>query len=71
MCGMYLINRVHGQEPRSSEGNTSSNPQVSVLIPRLAFSGMARICQRHGVIRIPILQFSSVNHYVINLYITT
>ena len=26
MCGMYIINGVHGPEPRSSEGNTSSNP---------------------------------------------
>ena len=48
MCGMYIINGVHGPEPRSSGGNTSSNPQVSALIPRPAFNGMERMCQRHG-----------------------
>ena len=48
MCGMYLINGTHGLEPRSSGGNTSSNPQVSALIHRPAFNGMERICQRHG-----------------------
>ena len=47
MCGMYIINAVHGPEPRSSGGNTSSNPQVSALIPRPAFNGMERTCQRH------------------------
>ena len=47
MCGMYIINGVHGSEPRSSGGNTSSNPQVSALIPRPAFNGMERMCQRH------------------------
>ena len=48
MCGMYIINGVHGPEPRSSGGNISSNPQVSVLIPRPAFNGMERMCQHHG-----------------------
>ena len=48
MCGMYIINGVHGPEPMSSGGNTSSNPQVSALIPRSAFNGMERMCQRHG-----------------------
>ena len=48
MCGMYIINRVHGPEPWSSGGNTSSNPQVSALIPRPAFNGMERMYQRHG-----------------------
>ena len=48
MCGMYIINGVHGPEPRSSGGNTLSNPQVSALIPRPAFNGMERMCQRHG-----------------------
>ena len=43
-----MINGVHGPEPRSSGGNTSSNPQVSALIPRPAFNGMERMCQRHG-----------------------
>ena len=37
-----------GPEPRSSGGNTSSNPQVPALIPRPAFNGMGRVCQRHG-----------------------
>ena len=48
MCGMYKINGLHGTEPRSSGGNASSNPQVSALIPRPAFNGMERMCQRHG-----------------------
>ena len=48
MCGMYIINGVHGPEPRSSGGNTSSNSQVSALIPRPVFNGMERMCQRHG-----------------------
>ena len=48
MCGMYIINWVHAPEPMSSGGNTSSNPQVSALIPRPAFNGMERICQCHG-----------------------
>ena len=48
MCGMYIINGVHGPEPRSSGGNTSSNSQVSALIPRPAFNGMERMCERHG-----------------------
>ena len=48
MCGMYIIHGVHGPEPRSSRGNTSSNPQVSALITRPAFNGMERMCQRHG-----------------------
>ena len=48
MCGMYKINGVHGPEPRSSGRNTSSNPHVSVPIPRPVFNGMERMCQRHG-----------------------
>ena len=48
MYGMHVINGVHGPEPRSSGGNTSSNPQVSVLIPRPAFDGMERMRKRHG-----------------------
>ena len=48
MCGMYIINGVHGPEPRSPGGNTSSNPQVSALIHRPAFNVMERMCQRHG-----------------------
>ena len=48
MCGMYVINGVHGPEPRSSGGNTSSKPQVLTLIPRPVFNGMERMCQCHG-----------------------
>ena len=48
MCGMYIINGVLGPEPRSSGGNTSSNPQISALIPRPALNGMERMWQRHG-----------------------
>ena len=48
MGGMDIINEVHGPEPRSSGENTSSNPQVSALIPRPAFNGMEKMCQRHG-----------------------
>ena len=51
MCGMYIIHGVHGPEPRSSGGNTSSNPQVTALIPRPAFNGMERMYQRHGSIQ--------------------
>ena len=48
VCGMYIINGVHGPEPRSSGGNTLSNPHVSALIPRPAFNGMEKMCQRYG-----------------------
>ena len=48
MCGMYMINGVHGPEPRSSGGNMSSNLQVSGLILRPAFNGMEKMCQPHG-----------------------
>ena len=48
MWYVYIINGVHGPEPRSSGGNTSSNPQVSALIPRPVFNGIERMCQRHG-----------------------
>ena len=69
MCGMYIINGVHGPELRSSGGNISSNPQVSALIPRPAFNGMERMCQRHGGnpnSHPPVLV---QKHYVINSYI--
>ena len=42
------INRVYGREQMSSGGNTSSNPQVSALLPRPAVNRMERMCQRHG-----------------------
>ena len=40
MYGMYIINGVYGPEQRLLAGNTSSNPQVSALIPRPASNGM-------------------------------
>ena len=40
MYGMYI-------EPRTSGGNTSSNPQHSVLIPGPAFNGMEGMCNGH------------------------
>ena len=48
MWGMNILYGVHGPEPRSSGGNTSANPRASALIPRPAFIGMERMCQRHG-----------------------
>ena len=47
MYVMYIINGVHGPEPGSSGGNTSSNPQVSALLPRHAFDEMERMWQCH------------------------
>ena len=46
-CGVYIRNGVHWPEPRSSGGNTSSNPQVSALIHRRDFNEMERMCQHH------------------------
>ena len=31
MYGMYVINGIHRPEPRSSGGNTSSNPQIYIV----------------------------------------
>ena len=36
MCGMYIINGVHGPEPRSSWGNTSSNYYNDVTMGTMA-----------------------------------
>ena len=77
MYDMYIINGVHGPEPRSSGGNTSFNPHVSPLIPRPAFNGMGRMCQCHGsnMAKLPSYSYESspndehgsgvpgVNHY--------
>ena len=48
MGGMYIINGVHGPKSRSSGRNTSPDPQILALIPRPAFNGMERMCQRRG-----------------------
>ena len=50
MYDMYIINGVHGPEPRSSGGNKSSNPHGSALIPRPVLM-VWRGCQRHGSIQ--------------------
>ena len=67
---MYIINGVHGPETRSSGGNTSFNRHVSALIPRPAFNGMERMCQRHRSnqnCHPPVL----VRKQLCNLYIAT
>ena len=51
MFAMNIINGVYGPEPRSSGGNTPSNPQVSVLIPRLASSGIKCPIKDHTVVQ--------------------
>ena len=53
------INRASGREQRSSGGNTSSNPQVSVPVPRPVVNRMERMCQRHGSDQTPTLLFES------------
>ena len=66
---IYLYqHRASGQEQRSSGGNTSSNPQVSVPIPRPVVNGMERMCQRHGSDQTPTLLLESKNHVSINSY---
>ena len=37
--------RASGRERRSSGGNSTSNPQVSALVPRPVVNGMERMCQ--------------------------
>ena len=54
-----------------SRGITSSNPQVSALIPRPASNGIERMRQSHGSNYTPIFLFFSRNHCVINLFIIT
>ena len=73
MYGMYTINGVYEPEPRSSGGNTSSNIQVSALVPRRASNGMERMSQRYGSnqnSRPPVLVQKKKKN-VINLYIAT
>ena len=48
MYRIYMMNGVHGPESMSSGIITSSNPQVSALIPRPAFNGIEKMCQRYG-----------------------
>ena len=60
--------RASGREPRSSGGNTSSNPQVSALVPRPVVNGMERMCQRHGSDQTATQLFESKNHVSINSY---
>ena len=43
----YTSMAITWPEPRSSGGNTSSNPHVLALVPPV-FDGMERMCQRHG-----------------------
>ena len=62
------INTASGWEPRSSRGNTSSDPQVSALVPWPVVNGMERMCQSHGSDQTPTLLFESKNHVSINLY---
>ena len=57
MRGMYITNGMHGPEQRSSEGNTSSNPQLLALIPRLLLMGWRGCASAMGVIKTPILLF--------------
>ena len=64
------LHRASGREPRSSGGNTSSNPQVSALVPRPVVNGMERMCQRHGSYQTPTLLLESKNHVSIHLYNT-
>ena len=53
MCGIYIMNGVLGPEPRSSGGDTSSNPQVSALIPRPALMRWRGCASAMGVIKTP------------------
>ena len=56
------------REPRSTGGNTSSNPHVSALIPRHVVNGMERIYQRHGSDQTPTILFESKNNASSHLY---
>ena len=68
-----IINVVYEPEPRSSVRNTSSHPQVSVLIPRPPSNGMGRIYQRqrnewdsHPPFPVPASLRNGIIHYHIN-----
>ena len=67
-CVYIYINTASGREPSSPGGNTSSNPQVSALVPRPVVNGMERMCQRHGSDQTPTLLFEFKNHVSINSY---
>ena len=47
--------------------DTSSNPQVSALIPQTAINRMERICQRHESNQTLTLLFESTTHESINI----
>ena len=67
VCIYTSYNRTR-REQRSSGGNTSSNPQVSVPVRRPFVNGMERMCQRHGSDQTPTLLFESKNHVSTNSY---
>ena len=74
MCGMYIINGVHGPELRSSGRNTSSNPQVSALIVRPAFNRTEMMCQRHGINQNshpPVLVWKPLCNQFIHYYVSS
>ena len=63
--GMCVISGVHGQEPRLSRGNISSNQKASALFPQLASNGMERVyyqvnsgCQNYRIHYIPVRHIS-------------
>ena len=62
---------LDGNQSHQEETHTSSNPQVSALVPRPVVNGIERMCQCHGSDQTPILMFESKNHVSINLYNTS
>ena len=47
MCGMYIINGVHGPELRSSGRKHIIQPTCFGVYSSTCFNGMERMCQRH------------------------
>ena len=64
----FIWTQVSGRKQRLSGGNTSSNPNVTVLIPRpvIVINWMERVCQRHWCNHTPTLLFESKTHKSIN-----
>ena len=60
----YILTQSSWTRKRSSGRQTSSNPQVSALIPRPFIDRMERVCQRHGINQTPILLFEPKTHKV-------